>query len=111
MVAPEVVLVEVVNRPDLAGQKAAPEGAVGDEADAELPQGGQDLDLRVAAPQRVLGLQCGYAMSLVGAADRRRRGLGQPEVAHLACLDESGHRPNRFLDRSLAVDPVLVVEI
>jgi hypothetical protein len=46
--AAEVVLVEIVDRAHGAGQEAPAERAVGDEADPELPDGGQDLDLGVA---------------------------------------------------------------
>ena len=47
------------NRLDLAGQEAAPQGAVGDEADAEFAAGRQNLVFGVAAPQRIFGLQGG----------------------------------------------------
>ena len=49
----------------------------------QLP-GGQDLILRITAPQRVLCLECGNRVDGVGAPERLRCGLGQPEVAHLA---------------------------
>jgi hypothetical protein len=47
----------------------------------------------------------------VRAADRLRRGLGEPEVADLALLDELRHRADRLLDRTVSVDAVLVVEV
>ena len=50
-------------------------------------------------------------MHRVGAPDRRRRRLGQPEVAHLALLHELGHRPDGLLDRHVEVHAVLVVEV
>ncbi len=80
-------------RLDLAGEEAAAERAVGDEADAQLAHGRQDLVLRVARPQRVLGLQRADRVHLVRAPDRRRRRLGQAEVAHLARAPPA--RPSR----------------
>ena len=56
-------------------EEAAPERAVGDEADAELAHGGEDLVLGIPAPERVLGLQGGDGMDRVRPADRGRRGL------------------------------------
>src|SRR4051794_25930277 len=55
--AAEVALVELllgVGEP--AGQEPAPDRRVGDEADAELAQRGEDLRLDVARPQRVFAL-------------------------------------------------------
>ena len=72
----------------------------------------QDLVLEVAGEERVLGLQRGDRV-------RRRarggwssaRGLRQPEVAHLAGLDQLGHGADGLLDRDGLVDAVLVVEV
>ena len=47
----------------------------------ELLQGRQDLVLEVAGEQRVLRLQRGDRVGGVGAPDRLRRRLGEPEVA------------------------------
>ncbi len=63
--------------------------------------GRQDLVLGIAAPERVLGLQRGDRVDRVGAADRLRRRLGEAEVAHLALLDQLGHRADGLLDRHL----------
>ena len=57
VVAPPVVGGKVVDRAIAAGQKAAAERAIGDERDAELAAGVEQLAFRIAAPQRVLGLQ------------------------------------------------------
>ena len=69
---------------DRAREEAAAERGVGDEADAELAHGRQHRVLGVARPQRVLGLQRRDRVHGVRAADRLRRGLREPEVAHLA---------------------------
>ena len=50
-------------------------------------------------------------MDGVGATDRRRRGLAEPEVAHLPFLHELGHRADGLLDGDLGVDAVLVVQV
>ena len=111
LVAAEVALVQVVERAHGAGEEAAPERAVGDEADAELAQRGQDLLLRVARPDRVLGLQGGDRVHGVGPPDGGRRRLGEAEVADLALGHELGHGPDRLLDRRVGVHAVLVVEV
>src|SRR5215216_76954 len=55
----EVVLRELVERAQPAGQEAAAERAVGHEADTELAQRGEYLRLDLAGPDRVLALQRG----------------------------------------------------
>ena len=98
--APEVVLVELVGRREAAGEEAAPERRVGDEADAELAAGRQDLRLGVARPQRVLGLQRGDRVR------RRGRGGSSPGAASLSprwrtlpSSTSSRHRADGLLDR------------
>ena len=70
--AAEVRLLEVVDRAEPAGEEAASERAVGDEADPELADGRQDLRLGIARPERVLGLQRRDRMDGVRAPDRLR---------------------------------------
>ena len=82
-------------------RKPRPSGTVGDERDAQLADGAEQLVLRVAAPERVLGLQRGDRMDRVRAADGLRRRLGQAEVAHLARL--SRDRPSRPTVSSIGV--------
>ena len=73
-------LVQVVGRADPAGEEAAAERAVGDEADPELAHRRQDLGLGLARPERVLGLQRRDRVDGMRAPDRRpappRRGRG-----------------------------------
>jgi hypothetical protein len=66
----EVVGREVLEAGEAAGEKSAAERAVGDEADAELAAGREDLVLDVAHPERVLGLQRGDRVDGLRAADR-----------------------------------------
>src|SRR5712692_7406312 len=70
MVLAPIVLGNVFRSLDLAREEAAAERTVGDEADAELANGWQDLVLDVAGPQRVFRLQCGDGMYRVSAAQR-----------------------------------------
>src|SRR5689334_10468160 len=65
---------------DGAGKKTFAEGAIGNEADPELLQGGQDLRLWLADPKRVLALKCGDRLYRVGAANRPRACLGEPKI-------------------------------
>jgi hypothetical protein len=96
---------------DGAGQEAAAERAVGDEADAELPADSEDLALDVARPQRILGLQRRHLVRRMGAPDGLGRRLRDAEMAHLALSDELGHGADRVLDRHGGVDAMDVVEI
>src|SRR2546422_5572915 len=50
-------------------------------------------------------------MDRVRAADRLRARFAQPDEPDLAGVDKLAHRPDGFLDRSLGIDAVLVVEI
>lgn len=47
----------------------------------------------------------------MGAPDGGRCGFRQAEEAHLAGLDQLGHRAHGLLDRNIRVHPVLVVEV
>ena len=68
-VPPPVVVGQVVDFPDRAGEEATAKRALGHEADAQLPAGGEDFHFHVPAPQRVLRLQGGDRMDCGGAAD------------------------------------------
>ena len=50
-------------------------------------------------------------MGCGGLADRIGARLGQAEMAHFAFFNEARHRTDRFFDRYIGVDPMLVVEI
>ena len=71
-----VVVGEVVNGADLAGEKAVTERGVGNEADAQLAQQRQQVGLWVTGPQGILRLQRCDRMHGVGAADRVGACLG-----------------------------------
>ena len=96
---------------DGARQHASAERAVGDDADAELAAGVQDVTFDVAAEQRVLGLERGDRVHRDGPPDRVGGGFGQPEVAHLAGGDELGHRADGLLDGHVGIGPVQVVQV
>src|SRR5439155_20202875 len=110
-VAPPVVGSQVLEALDLPRQEPAPEGAVGDEGDAELAAGGEDFVLRLAAPQRILGLQGADWVYTVRAANGGRSRFGEAEITHFALLDQPRHGAYRLLDRHAAVDPVLVIKV
>ena len=71
-----VVVGEVVDRADRAGEEAVTERRVGHEPDAELTQHREHAVFGVAGPQRVFGLQRGDRVDGVGSSDRGRAGLG-----------------------------------
>ena len=90
---------------------AAAERAGGDDPDAELAGGRDDLLLDHAREQRPLGLQGRDRVDGVGGAQRVRVHLGKPEVADLALLDELHHRAHALLDRHVRIAAVHVVEV
>jgi hypothetical protein len=47
----------------------------------------------------------------MGATDRGSGCLGQPEMHHLARVNQFLHGAGDILDRHLGVDPVLVVQV
>ena len=102
---------EILDRLDASGEESAADRRIGYEADAQLAHGGEDLLLRPARPERILGLQRGDAMHGVRAADGPRRRLGEPDVPHLAGAHQLGHGADGLFDRRARVDAVLVVEI
>ena len=108
---PPVVGGEVRRGAEAAGQQPAAERAVGHEADAQLAAGGERARLVLAGEERVLALERADRVDGVGAAEGRRRGLGEAEEAHLARADQLGHGADGLLDRRLRVHPVLVVEV
>lgn len=85
--AAPVVGRQVVERRDGAREQPAPDGAVGDDGDAQLAARLEDarpVRLDVQEERAVLDLVRGDGVHRVGAPDRGRRALGQPEVANLA---------------------------
>ena len=111
MVAPEVVLAEVVGAGDPPREEPAPQRAVGHHPGPQLAQGGQHLVLQVAGEQRPLVLPGADRVDGMGPPHRRRRRLRDPQVPDLARLDQLGHRPPGVLDRHRPVHPVLVVQV
>ena len=92
-VAPEVGRAESSRIGDRARQEAAAERAVGDEPDAELGAEVEQRVLRVAGPERVLGLQRRHRVRRMRADDRRGRRLADAEMADLALGDSRAMAP------------------
>ena len=111
VVTTEVVVRQVVDAGERAGQEAATQRAVGDDPDAELSRRRHDLLLQLTAPQRPLGLQRRDGMRRRGSPQGVRVDLGQTEVSHLARLDQLAHGTDGVLDRHLRVTTVQVVEV
>src|ERR687893_539186 len=91
--APEVALRQVLEPLDLPGQEAAPQRTVSNKAYTQLAHRRQYLVLHVAAPQRVLRLQCGYGVYLVRPPYRLGCRLRDTQITDLASLDKLLHRP------------------
>src|SRR5205823_10984530 len=84
----EIVSAEFVRGPNLSREESPAQGAVCDEPDAEFPHRGKDFPLRVAGPERILGLERGDRMDCVRAPNRRRGRLRESEVSDLAFVDK-----------------------
>src|SRR5215207_6295161 len=106
-----VVLGHVVDAPPASGEEATPERAVGDEPDAQLAHGRQDLVLHVPSKERILRLEGADGVHGVGLPDGLWSRLGEPEVANLAGLHKLLHRADRLVDGCLRVHAVLVVDV
>ena len=109
--ATPVVRWQILEASQLAGEEAAAERAVRDEADSQFPDGGDEFVLRVAAPQRILGLQGGDRVYGMRPADGRGRRLAQPEVTHLPLPHQLRHRADGLFNGDLWIDAVLVIEV
>ncbi len=96
---------------DLAGQVAAAQWAVRHKPDAEFLTGGQHRLFDHVPPDRVFALDRRDRLHRVGPADMLGAGLGQPEVLHLARLDQILDGPGHVFDRDLRIDPVLVEQV
>ncbi len=107
----KVLSVELRVFGDGAGEEAAAEGRVGDEADAELAADRDDFGFGVALPKGVFGLESGDGVNFVGASDGGGGGFRKAEVFNLASFDELGHGADGVFDRGVGIDAVLVVEI
>ena len=91
--------------------QAARKHAIGDERDAELAHGRQNLLLDVAADERIFNLQRRDRMHRVRPADRFRRRFRQPDVTDIAGLDHVGDGADRVLDRHRGIEPRGLIEI
>src|SRR5271166_457294 len=109
---PEIIFSDLRVLADRARQEALAQGTVGHEADAELFAGLDNaVRLRSARPQRILVLQRGDRLDGVGAPNRLRTGLRQPEMLHLARRDQLLDCAGDILDRHVRINAVLVEEI
>ena len=109
--ATPVVRWQILEASQLAGEEAAAERAVRDEADAQFPDGGDEFVLWVAAPQRILGLQGGDRVYGMRPADGRGRRLAQAEVTHLPLPHQLRHRADGLFNGDLGIDTVLVIDV
>jgi hypothetical protein len=89
---------------DRARQQAPAERTEGDEPDAELLERREDLLLGLAPPERVLRLERRYGLHRLCTADRPYARLRDPEVAHLALLDQFLDGTGDLPDRNGGVD-------
>src|SRR6202041_2484456 len=95
----------------LAGEDAATERAVGDKSNPQLAAGRKDPALGIAGPQRVFALKRrdrAGRMSPAYGCDARFR---QPQVAHLALIDQSAHGADGILDRNTGIHAVQIKQI
>ena len=86
-------LSNVVASSILPVRKPFPSGLKGTKPMPSSSSVGEHLRFGLAEPQRVLALQGRHRLHRVGATDGLRAGFGQPEVLHLAFLDQLLARP------------------
>ena len=89
----------VLGRLGAVADEAAGEHAIGDQRDAELAQGRQDVALDAAAEQRIFDLQRRDRMHRVRAPQRLGGRFRDADVAHVAGLHHVGDGADRVLDR------------
>src|SRR5208337_4275411 len=87
------------------------EWAVRDVADAQFPDGRKEFVLRVAAPQRILGLQGGDRVYRLRPADGLGCRLAQAEVTHLPLPYQFRHGTDGLFNGDVRIDTVLVVNV
>src|SRR5262249_39729117 len=91
---------------DTTGEKPTAERAEGNQRDAKLPADRNDAGFRVAPPEGILALERTDRVDPVRAANGGRGGFRESEIADLAGLDQTGHAPDRILNRRPRVDAV-----
>jgi len=96
---------------DLAGKKTAAKRTVGYESDSHFARSSEDFVFRIAAPQRILRLQCCDRMHFVSAADGVRGRFGQSEIVNFSCFHEFRHHADGFFNRHRWIDAVLIIQI
>src|SRR5437763_1136475 len=106
-----ITLGEVGEIGNHTGQETAAERRVGDKRDAEIARRLARFLRLLAVEQRIFALHGGDRVYRMGTPDALGVCLAEPEMAHLALLDEAAHRADRVLDRHAGVDAVLVIEV
>src|SRR6185295_16260883 len=95
-----------------SSQEAAPQRAISYQSDAQAACGRQvAVPFDVSGPKRIFTLQRRDRMDLRSPFESCGRGFGKAQVPHLACAHELGHCTDRFLDRRIGIDTVLIIQI
>src|SRR5438874_9581680 len=71
----------------------------------------ENFVFRIACPKRIFGLQRSNRMYLMRAPYGRGRRFRQSQIADLSRPHQFRHSANRFFDRHLRIDAMLVVQI
>lgn len=96
---------------DRSSEETPAERRIGHKADPVFAADVESLVFHLAFPERIFRLQGRDRMSLRGATDRFRSGLGQGDMADLSFLHEVSHPPNGLFDRDIGIDPMLVEQV
>ena len=108
---PPIALGHVGAAPHAAAEERIGERTVGHEGDAQLAAYGDQVRLRLAGEERILGLQGCHGVGPVGAAQLIGGRVADGEVAHLAGGHKVGHRADAVLQRHVLRDLVQIVDI
>src|ERR1700740_1710282 len=104
--------VEIIQFLNGAGQEPAAERAVRNKRDAQFAASRQHaVRFYITRPKRVLALQGRHRMDFRGAPKRFRPGFRQADRSDLARRNELGHGTNRFLDRNIRINAMLIIEV
>ncbi len=106
-----IIFFQIFEPLDLTGQEASSQWTVRHKTDSQLPAGRKYFILHIPAPKRVLRLQYSNRMDGKGSTKGAGGSFGHADVADFTFADEIPHSSDRFFNRSVRIDSMLIVQI